>query len=138
MTHVKAKLVFAFTALVLGVSYLLYAGLSSGWVYYLDVDQLMDGTPRVGQAVRLCGEVDPENLQLNSAALTASFTLRGKDHTVPVVYQGVIPDNMKGDIEVVVEGALNAQGVFEAHVLMTKCASKYDEKHQQRIEEVKS
>lgn len=136
MTHVKAKLTIAAVALTFCVGYLVFAGVKSGWVYYMDVDQLMAGEDYTDVAVRLCGRaVDDETLTVDSAALQATFNLTGKTHQVPVVYRGVVPDNFKAGVEVVVEGKLGGDGVFHADVLMTKCASKYDEKHEQRIEE---
>jgi cytochrome c-type biogenesis protein CcmE len=44
--------------------------------------------------------------------------------------QCVIPDTFRdvpgGGVQVTVEGALTAQGEFEATLVMAKCASKYD------------
>jgi cytochrome c-type biogenesis protein CcmE len=48
---------------------------------------------------------------------------------MPVSYRGTVPDLFKAGADVVVEGKLNAAGTFEADVLLTKCASKYDAKH---------
>lgn len=139
MTHVKAKLTFAAAALSLCVGYLVFAGVKSGWVYYMDVDQFMAGGEYTDVAVRLCGKAaDDGEVRIDSAALTAAFNLAGKTHLVPVVYRGVVPDNFEPGVEVVVEGKLGSDGVFHATVLMTKCASKYDEAHEQRIAETKS
>jgi cytochrome c-type biogenesis protein CcmE len=43
-----------------------------------------------------------------------------------VVYQGVTPDMFQDGGEVVVEGALDEQGVFHANTLLTSCPSKYE------------
>jgi len=58
--------------------------------------------------------------------LTAIFTVTGKTGRIPVAYHGVIPDMFKAGVEVVVEGKMDDTGVFQANVLMTKCASKYE------------
>jgi len=39
----------------------------------------------------------------------------------------VVPDMFKSGAEIVVEGKQDAAGVFQADVLMTKCASKYED-----------
>jgi cytochrome c-type biogenesis protein CcmE len=74
----------------------------------------------------LCGTVQEEGFSSNPAQLTTSFTIKGTKEHVAVVYHGVVPEMFQPNREVVVEGQLDAAGVFQADVLMTKCASKYD------------
>ena len=69
--------------------------------------------------------------------LLAKFNLAGESTTLPVVYHGGIPDLFKADSEVIVEGRMDATGLFQADVLMTKCASKYQsEEHAKRNKEM--
>jgi cytochrome c-type biogenesis protein CcmE len=46
--------------------------------------------------------------------------------SLPVIYQGVVPDTFKVGNEVVVEGTLKSNGIFQAYTLMPKCPSKYE------------
>jgi cytochrome c-type biogenesis protein CcmE len=48
------------------------------------------------------------------------------DENLPVVYQGVVPDTFRVGNEVVIEGQLNSDGIFQADTLMPKCPSKYE------------
>jgi cytochrome c-type biogenesis protein CcmE len=113
--------------LLSAVGYLAYAGLKDGWVqYHLQVDEYASNAKYHAERVRLCGKVAEEGLVSNPGLLTAKFTLLGESQRVPVVYNGVIPDLFKADCEVVLEGRRDAAGVFQADVMMTKCASKYE------------
>ena len=127
MRAMHIKLTLAGIVLIAGVTYLAIAGAKSGWVYHLPVDQFVTDTQYRTQRVRLCGTVDAEGLVSTPATLTASFSLKGDKQRVPVVYHGVIPEMFQAEREVVVEGRLNDAGVFQADVLMTKCASKYED-----------
>jgi cytochrome c-type biogenesis protein CcmE len=111
------------------VSYLAYAGAQQGWVYYVSVDQFTQDKQQQKHRVRLMGHVAAENLQIESGQLRARFELASDLHRLPVEYRGSIPDLFKAGADVVVEGKLNSAGIFEADVLLTKCASKYDPKH---------
>jgi cytochrome c-type biogenesis protein CcmE len=50
----------------------------------------------------------------------------GKTRKLTVNYRGSIPDQFAVGRNVVVEGCLDKSGTFQADVLMTKCASKYE------------
>ncbi len=132
MTSVHKKLIVAGIVLGGAVGYLAFAGVQKGWVYFLKVDDyaahLDDHRDR---RVKLSGKVAGEGVFEDRAALVARFPLVGESSQVPVVYKGVIPDMFKPGHEVIVEGKLDSAGVFQADVLMTKCASKYEagEKH---------
>jgi len=122
----KLKLIVA--ALVLGsaVTYLAYAGVRKGWVYYVQVDQFAGDATYATQRVRLCGKVSPEGFAVLTGRRSAKFTLLGETKSVPVLFRGTIPDMFEPSCEAVVEGKLDAAGVFQADSLMTKCASKYE------------
>ena len=136
MTHVRIKMLVAGLVLTASVGYLAVAGVKSGWVYYLHVDDFVQDTAYQNRRVRLFGLVDQENVEVAPALLTAKFDLHGESVSIPVHYQGVVPDTFKPGGEVMVEGKLDDAGVFQADILMTKCASKYQsEEHAKRLEE---
>lgn len=138
MTHVRIKLLIAGLVLIGSVSYLAVAGVKSGWVYYMHVDDFVQDTSYQERRVRLFGLVGEENVEVQPAMLTATFDLRGETNSLVVHYQGVVPDTFKPGGEVMVEGKLDDTGVFQADTLMTKCASKYQsEEHAKRKEAAK-
>jgi len=46
--------------------------------------------------------------------------------TFPVEYRDALPDTFTDEVEVVLEGFLRTDGVFEAATLLTKCGSRYE------------
>ena len=125
MTHVRTKLIVAGIVLIAAVSYLASAGIKSGWVYFMEVDQFLSDPSHRGSRVRLHGRVGAEQFSASSAQQTARFELVGTSKSVTVNYRGSIPDQFAIGRNVVVEGALK-NGTFQADILMTKCASKYE------------
>jgi cytochrome c-type biogenesis protein CcmE len=102
------------------------AGAREGWIRYLSVDEFNGSEESRAVRVRLVGVVAEQNIHIEPAGLQASFDLCGDSTSVRVAYEGVIPDLFTPGQEVVVEGRLNDEGVFEADTLLTKCASKYE------------
>lgn len=136
MRNMRVKLFVAGVLLVIAVGYLGFAGLKDGWVYHVDVDQYVNNPEMKSQRVRLVGKVSPQGLEASPGKFSARFNLTGKGASQAVAYRGVIPDQFKADGEVVVEGKLDGSGIFQADVLMTKCASKYQsEEHARRNKE---
>lgn len=127
MTHIRLKLSIAATLLLLAVAYLTFAGVQRGWVYTVGVDQFLANADQHDLRVRLCGTVSDQDLEIHKAQLSARFLIKGQHASIPVMYKGVIPDMFKPGCEVVVEGKLDRAGTFQSDLLMTKCASKYED-----------
>lgn len=112
----------------LAIGFLGYMGFASGATYYYEVGELLEqGSSIYGENVRVNGQVVLGSLEQESAGGPLKFTLidiSGAE-ILQVVYQGIVPDTFKEDNEVVVEGHLNSDGIFQGHILMPKCASKY-------------
>ncbi len=126
MTRIRTKLIIALLVIGGAVTYLVQAGVRTGWVYSMDADAFLEKTEFHSRRVRLTGNVGLDNVDSNPAMLYAKFNLEKNDKSVRVDYHGAVPDMFKPGHEVVVEGELDENGVFQADVLLTKCASKYD------------
>lgn len=126
MISIRTKLIVASVVLAAAVIYLGIAGAKSGWVYYMEVDSFVKDDQYHAQRVRLHGKVAKDDFSFSAASLLANFHLQGETEQMAVAYTGTIPDMFEIGRDVVVEGRLNESGVFQADVLMTKCASKYE------------
>lgn len=125
--NIRLKLLIGGLALAACVGYLAVAGIRSGWVYFVDVEAFVANADRHGQRTRVHGDVGTDKFEVRRADLVATFQLVGKSGgSLPVAYHGPIPDMFDAGRQVVIEGALDDAGVFQADVLMTKCASKYE------------
>lgn len=129
MNAIQAKLVVAGAMLAGAVGYLVFAGARSGWVYFIDVEKfLAEPDQWRSSRVRIHGTVGEEEFAVSTTGQAASFVLvaDGAPGHLPVSYKGNIPEMFGAGKSVVIEGKCDAQGVFQADVLMTKCASKYE------------
>lgn len=109
-----------------GVGYFMYQAMKSSWAYYYSVDEFSANRAAVkNYSLRIAGRVKPGSVVRDLNKMDLTFTLAGVKTEVPVHYEGTVPDNFTEDIEVVVEGRLDANGTFEAKTVLTKCESKY-------------
>ena len=112
-----------------GVGYFMVQAMQSSWAYYYSVDDFSaTGAATQEHSFRLAGRVQPGSVVRDREHVTLRFTLAGAQAQLPVQYKGVTPDNFAEDREVVVEGRLGTDGVFQADNLMTRCESKYQVK----------
>jgi cytochrome c-type biogenesis protein CcmE len=85
-----------------------------------------------GQSYEMTGKVVENSIQREGDELR--FRVRDRDGTesVPVAYEGVVPDPFREGREVIVSGELQ-QGTFvaERDSLVTKCPSKFTEESEQ-------
>ncbi|MGC2810559.1 MAG: cytochrome c maturation protein CcmE [Bradyrhizobium sp.] len=72
-----------------------------------------------GRRFRLGGLVEPGSL-VRGDNLTVSFKVGDGHATLPVAYQGILPDLFREGQGVVAEGALDAAGVFRADTVLAK------------------
>ena len=118
--------------LILGtVAYLMISGFGDTMVYYYTLSELAEKkSDLAGVGVRVHGHVSSGTIRIDRERSQADFLVMEKKttHTLPVTYQGIIPDTFKDGAEVVVEGTYQAdRHHFQASVLMAKCPSKYEE-----------
>ena len=123
----KKKFLIGGIIVVLAISYLVYSGFASSATYYYTVSEFREQENSVyGDNVRVNGEVIAGSIEKDSGSPKITFTLAEAGETLLVVYEGVVPDTFKAGADIVVEGQLNPDGIFQAHTLMAKCASKYE------------
>jgi cytochrome c-type biogenesis protein CcmE len=128
MTSTNTKLLVGGLTIAAACAYLGLTGARSGWVYYLDVDAYVQREEAGSKRTRVHGFVGADRLDVRPADLYAQFDLEGETESMRVVYRGAIPDMFQEGGQVVVEGARGDDGVFQADLMMTKCASKYEGK----------
>jgi cytochrome c-type biogenesis protein CcmE len=128
-TNTIVKAIVAFILIGGSVVYLIYQVTQSPFSYYYSVDEFSTKTDIAkNNSVRLAGKVGKGTVVRDVQQMLLEFILTGEKNTLAVNYKGVVPDNFADDIEVVVEGQLADNGVFEAKKVMTKCESKYKAK----------
>jgi len=128
----KSLYISALILFLIGVGYLMYSGFTENSLYFLNVSEALAAPQEKLTAVRLFGTVGERDLAPLEGALGVRFRLEDKDNkaqTVVVRYKGAVPDTFKPGAEVIVEGAMEHGGAFNAKTLMTKCPSKYQKEN---------
>ena len=122
----RKKFLIGGIIIVLALGYLTYTGFESSATYYYTVSEFIErGSSIHGENVRVNGQVAADSVEKESGGLILRFTIIEAGNSLPVVYQGVIPDAFKVGSDVVIEGHLNSAGIFQANTILTKCPSKY-------------
>jgi cytochrome c-type biogenesis protein CcmE len=118
-------------ALVLGTaSYLMASSIDETATYYLTPSELagkVQANPRfVKNGVKVGARVVSGTIVRDPGGRELTFTMTDGTRTYPVHYRGVTPDTFTDGVDIVVEGRLDANGVFQATTLLAKCASRYE------------
>jgi len=127
MNPQRTKFLLLGAGIVLCMGVLLVTAMSGsdGLVYYLTVSEFLEhGDDASG--VRVNGRVAIGSIERLASGEDVRFVMSDGRGTLPVAYHGIVPDTFVDDADVVVEGRLRADGVFEAHMLLAKCPSKYE------------
>ena len=122
----KKKFLIGGIIICFALGYLAYIGFGSSATYYLTVSELGEqGDSIYGQNLRVNGRVALGSIDRDSENLMLRFTLADEEKSLPVTYKGIVPDAFKAGSNVVVEGRLSSDGIFQANAILTKCPSRY-------------
>ena len=112
--------------LFLAIAYLAYTGFQASATYYYTVSEFVQqGSSGHGENVRLNGQVASGSVEKESGGLILSFTIIEGGESLPVIYKGIVPDAFKAGSDIVIEGLLDSDGIFQTNTILTKCPSKY-------------
>ena len=122
------KVYIALTAVILAMAFLILWGFNDQtMVYYSTVKELKArGNEAYGQGFRVSGRVVPGSVVTELENVRVRFDIIEEGETLHVVYDGILPDTFKEDIDVLIEGRYEPDGTFRASNVFTKCASKYE------------
>jgi cytochrome c-type biogenesis protein CcmE len=101
----------------------LYA-MSDSIVFFSTPSMVAEKHIAAGRRFRLGGLVQPDSL-VHGDHLAVTFTIADGSATLPVAYQGILPDLFREGQGVVAEGALDASGVFRADTVLAKHDERY-------------
>ena len=94
-------------------------------LYYYTPSQVASGAAQPGQPFRMGGLVVNGSVQRVPGSMTVRFTLTDMQHSVPIVYTGILPDLFREGQGIVVHGSLGAGGLFSADEVLAKHDEKY-------------
>ena len=113
----------ALAVLAVAVALVLFA-LKDSIVFFNSPTELVEKQIKPGQRVRIGGLVK-EGSVARGNNLAVRFEVTDGKSTVGVAYRGLLPDLFREGQGVVAEGALDAEGVFEADSVLAKHDESY-------------
>lgn len=121
-----AKFFVAGAIVVATVVWLAFSASANAKSYYVTIAELQGMGSRAYKVnLRVAGNVEPGSI--TRFGPNANFTLKEKDKTLRVMYEGAEPppDEFKDDAQTLAIGTFGRDGTFHATQLQAKCASKY-------------
>jgi len=127
-----AKFAIGATVIVASVAVMIGEGIKQTGTYFLTPTQLVQRTESdpsfYNVGLKVSAKVVPGSIQRDPADQRIDFKISDGTQTFPVTYVGLVPDTFTdaNDIDVVVEGKLEHDGVFHATDVIAKCGSRYE------------
>ena len=123
----KKKFIIGAVIVAIAIGVLAWNAFGDNATYYLTTSELAArGEDAYGQSVRVSGSIAPGSVETDESTRTLRFKVNDEGGELPVVYRGTVPDTFQVGNDVVVEGKLESDGVFQAQTIIVKCPSKYE------------
>jgi len=97
----------------------------SNLVFFYTPTQVSNNEAPAGRAFRVGGMVEAGSVQRTPGTLTVRFVVTDTAHTVPVAYEGILPDLFSEGKGVVAQGRLDGNGLFRAEEVLAKHDENY-------------
>ena len=122
----RQKLILGGIIILTGIGALIVYSFNQSLVYDHSVAEFLADPALQRSNCRIYGKVAAASVVRETGGIGLRFAVTDGERSVPVAYAREVPDTFKEEGDVVVEGMLNAEGVFVAHHLLAKCPSKYE------------
>ena len=129
----KTKFIIGGAVIVAAITWLGFVGFQESKTYYITVDEFLAMKDDFdGKTLRLAGDVVVGSIDRSKPQM--EFDIASSETSIRVRYtgSGFIPDTFKDGSRALVEGQLDADGVFNARRIEAKCASKYEAEYDER------
>lgn len=117
-------IVFMISMLAIATALALYALRQNISLFY-SPSQVATGQAPANHSIRVGGMVVPGSIIRSTHDLSVRFKITDYQHTIEVVYQGILPDLFREGQGIVAQGRL----VDNQHVKATEVLAKHDEKY---------
>ena len=110
-----------------------FVGFEESKAYYITVEEYQTMQESLqGKTVRLAGDVVPGSIDRSRPQM--EFVIGSGESRIRVRYIGndIIPDTFTDESKALVEGNIAEDGIFQAHRIEAKCASKYEAEYSSR------
>ena len=127
MTRKRKRLIFVLAGLALlgAATWLTLSALQDNLVFFYSPTDIYTKGVTAGRLVRLGGLVEAGSIKRESDGRTIDFSVTDGKRSIPVSYEGDLPDLFREGQGVVVEGRLQAEGNFSASTVLAKHDGRY-------------
>ena len=128
----RTRFIIVIAVVGLALAYMIYAAFPQNTLAIVDPSELDSNMEEHrGTVVRLAGKLVEGSFQREDKSLVARFQLADKDGESPdtavnATYSSVLPDLFfNPHSEIILQGSVGEDGVFQADHVLVKCPSKY-------------
>ena len=124
----RRRRLYAVLAIVAGVgtaAALATFAFQDNLLYFYDPSQVAAGEAPTGRTFRIGGMVTEGSLERTEGTLAIRFVVTDFQHSIPVHYEGLLPDLFREGQGVVAHGRLEPSGVFIADEILAKHDENY-------------
>jgi len=123
--HKRLALIGLGLAALAGAAALILNAFQSNLVFFFTPSQVAAHEVPQGRSFRIGGLVQQGSLQRQAGGVTVRFVVTDTAQSIPVEYDGILPDLFKEGRGVVAQGMLGADGVFHAKEVLAKHDENY-------------
>ncbi len=123
--HKKLMLIGIALAGIGIIAALVLNAFQSNLVFIFSTTQVAQGEAPTGRAFRIGGLVEAGSVKRQPDGINVKFVVTDTAKSIPVVYQGILPDLFKEGKGVVAEGKLGSDGLFTASQVLAKHDENY-------------
>ncbi len=124
----RRKRLLAVVAILAGVgaaTALAMLAFQDNLLYFYNPSQVLAGDAPGGRTFRIGGMVTEGSLQRTEGTLQVRFVVTDYQHSIPVRYEGLLPDLFREGQGVIAHGKMTASGEFAADEVLAKHDENY-------------
>jgi cytochrome c-type biogenesis protein CcmE len=124
----RRKRLYAVLAILAGVAaavVLAVLAFEDNLLYFYNPSQVMAGEAPSGRTFRIGGMVTRGSVERSEGSLEVRFVVTDFRHSIPVRYDGLLPDLFREGQGVIAHGRLSGSGEFEADEVLAKHDENY-------------
>lgn len=127
MNRKKVQFVGGAVIIFGAIAYLSVTGMQQGMSYFHEVNEVEARAKDLyGKGLRVSGKVLPGSIRKSADSRIYDFKVTDGKASLPIRFEGIVPDLFKDGAQVIVEGKFRQDGVLVASNVMTACPSKYE------------
>tara|TARA_B100000700_G_C15038266_1_gene853898 strand:- start:1807 stop:2277 length:471 start_codon:yes stop_codon:yes gene_type:complete len=125
----KLKILVALLSIIIAVSYLAISSFGAATTKYITVQDAINKSDNENkESLGVIGKLVPDTFHRSADGLTAFFSITDEESSgiMPVSYSGEIGEIFFNEnAEIIIQGTIKEDGIFETTSLSIKCPSKY-------------